>query len=438
MSKEDPDRKLAVKPGAVYLVGAGPGDPGLLTLRGAQLLARADVVVYDYLSAPELLELAPKNSHKIYVGKSSSSHTLKQSEINALLVSEAKAGQTVVRLKGGDPYIFGRGGEEALVIQEAGIPFEVVPGISSTIAAAAFAGIPLTHRDMASQIGILTGHEKPEKESSALDFEALARLETLSVVMGVENLEHNLSKLIAAGKDPQTPAALIQWGTTSRQKVVTSSLEDLPQAVKKASLGSPALLVVGQVVKLRDKLNWFEKKPLFGKTVLVTRTREQAGRLSASLRELGAFVLERPAIEIKPIRPNAELSTALTNLSEYRYLVLTSPNGAGLFMRALMDQGLDSRTLYKQKIVVIGPGTAEALLPFGLKADLWPKRYMAEGLLELFSSLPKGRVLLPRAREARDVLALGLNKLQFDLDIIPLYDTVTVDWSRFEKLSFNG
>jgi uroporphyrinogen III methyltransferase/synthase len=425
-------------PAKVYLVGAGPGDPGLLTLRGAEVLGRAQVVVYDYLASPELLHLAPKGARKIYAGKSGRHHTLKQGEINRLLVEEAWKGQTVVRLKGGDPYVFGRGAEEALELFEAGVPFEVVPGVSSVIAAAGAAGIPLTHRDMGSQIGILTGHEKAGKGYSALDFEALVKLGTLAVVMGLENLSMILENLIGAGQDPQTPAALIEWGATARQKVAVGRLEGLFDEVKRLGLNSPALLVVGQVVSLRDKLNWFEKRALFGKRILVTRTRQQAGRLSAALRDLGAEVVERPSIEIKALWPNLELDQALNNLARYRYLIFTSPNGVNLFMKALFEAKLDSRALHALSIAAIGPGTAEALGTFGLVADLMPCRYVAEGLVKLFEDLPLGPVLLPRAKEAREALVLGLSNLGFEIDLIPLYETLIADWSGFENLSFIG
>jgi uroporphyrinogen III methyltransferase/synthase len=414
----------------VYLVGAGPGDPGLLTLRGAQILARAQTVVHDYLAAPELLDLAPKEARKIYAGKIGSRHAMRQDEINALLVSEAMAGRAVVRLKGGDPYVFGRGGEEALELEKAGVPFEVVPGVTSAIAAASAAGIPLTHRDLASQVGILTGHEKPGKEASAHDFGALARLGTLSVVMGAENLPFICRSLAEAGKSQDTPAALIQWGATSRQRVVAATLGTLPMEAAKAGLGSPALLVVGEVVGLRDRLCWFEKRPLFGKTVLVTRTREQSGRLAAALRELGAGVLERPAIEIKPVSPNPALDVALEGLSRYRYLILTSPNGASIFMKALWASGRDARALAGLRIAVIGPGTAEALAAFGLAPDLMPARFVAESLAEAFKGQPPGTALLARAREARDVLASNLRDLGFALDVVPLYDTLAADWTE--------
>ncbi|MDR1111032.1 MAG: uroporphyrinogen-III C-methyltransferase [Deltaproteobacteria bacterium] len=428
----------AKRPGQVYLVGAGPGDPGLLTLRGAQVLARAHVVVHDHLAAPELLGLAPSESRKIYAGKVGSRHALRQHEINALLVSEALSGRTVVRLKGGDPYIFGRGGEEALELEKAGIPFEVVPGVTSAIAAASAAGIPLTHRDLASQVGIITGHERPGKEASAHDFGALARLGTLAAVMGVENLSGLCRSLVEAGKDPGTPAALIQWGATGRQRVAAATLGSLPGEAARAGLGAPALLVVGKVVGLRDRLCWFEKRPLFGKTVLVTRTREQSGRLAASLRELGANVLERPAIEIKPISPNPALDAALGALSGYRYLILSSPNGASIFMKALFGRGLDARALHGLLIAVIGPGTAGALADFGLAADIMPSRFVAEGLVEAFSGLPAGRALLARASEARDILVEGLRGLGFALDVVPLYETATADWAGLDPSGGEG
>jgi uroporphyrinogen III methyltransferase/synthase len=396
------------------------------------------VVVYDYLAAPELLELAPTGARKIYAGKVGAKHTFKQEEINRLLVEEGRAGRVVVRLKGGDPYVFGRGAEEALELFEAGVPFEVVPGVSSVIGAAGAAGIPLTHRDMGSQIGILTGHEKAGKAYSGLDFEALGKLGTLAVVMGVENLANILERLIAAGKDGATPAALIEWGATARQKVAVGTLGGLFGEVQRLGLSSPALLIVGEVVGLRDKLNWYEKRPLFGKRVLVTRTRKQAGRLAAAFRELGAEVVERPAIEIRPITPNSLLDEALNNLAKYRYLVFTSPNGVNVFMRALFEAKFDSRALHAVTIAVIGPGTAEALNAFGLTWDLMPKRFIAEGVVKLFEDLPVGPVLLPRALEARDALVLGLSNLGFDLDLVPIYETLIADWSGFENLSFIG
>ncbi|MDR1051340.1 MAG: uroporphyrinogen-III C-methyltransferase [Deltaproteobacteria bacterium] len=419
------------EPGVVYLVGAGPGDPGLLTRRGAELLGRADAVVHDHLAAPELLSLAPPGSKKIYVGKTGSRHTLRQDDINRLLAEEALAGRTVVRLKGGDPYVFGRGAEEALELRRRGIRFEVVPGVTSAVAAAACAGIPLTHRDLASQVVLITGREKPGKSSSSHDWAALAKMGTLAAVMGAENLPEIAGNLIAAGKDPGTPAALVQWGTTAGQRTARASLGDLPGLVKKLGLGPPALLVVGEVAGLGRELDWFEERPLFGKTVLVTRTAGQAGKLSARLAELGARVLGRPAIEIVPITPNPGLAEAVKNLRAFKHLVLTSPNGARIFMESVLAAGLDARALFGVRIAVIGPGTDAQLRPFGLKADVVPPEFIAESLLASLSREKPGPLLLARAEEARDVLPRGLADLGFEVAAVPLYRTRDAVWPDF-------
>jgi uroporphyrinogen III methyltransferase/synthase len=398
-------------------------------------LARAQVLIYDYLASPSLLALATNDCEKIYVGKIGSDHTFRQEEINALLVAKAKEGHLVVRLKGGDPYIFGRGGEEAQVLFASGVDFEVIPGVSSAIAAPAAAGIPLTHRELSSQVVILTGHEKPGKETSAHDWSALARIGTLSVVMGVENLPYLCGRLIEAGKDPATPAAMIQWGYTPRQKSVTATLSTLPAKAKSAGLGAPSVVVIGPVVELSSSLGWFERRPLWGRRILVTRTRAQAGRLSASLREMGAEVLEKPVIKIEPVAPNPALKDAFNRLDQYDWLILTSPNGASIFMKSLWDAGLDSRALGKVKIAVIGPGTAEALVPYGLKPDLVPSQYIAEGLVEAFSHLsaetgpPSGqrRCLLARSEIARAIVPVELKAMGYLVDEIPLYRTVSAD-----------
>ncbi|MDR0355877.1 MAG: uroporphyrinogen-III C-methyltransferase [Deltaproteobacteria bacterium] len=431
MSQND-EHKAGIAPGKVYLVGAGPGDPGLLTLRGAELLGRADVVVHDHLAAPALLDLAPASARRIYVGKIGPKHALKQEEINSLLVQEALAGHTVVRLKGGDPYIFGRGGEEALELKKAGLKFEVVPGVTSAVAAAAAAGIPLTHRDMSSQAVIMTGREKPGKERSDHDWAALAAMGTLSAVMGAENLPQIVQNLLSAGKDPATPAALVQWGTTPRQRTVAGPLKDIAALAKRDAVGAPALLVVGRTVNLRPSLNWFEDRPLWGRTVLVTRTREQAGELSRALRELGADVIEKPAIKIEKINPNPRLLRAFDELSDYKHLILTSPNGASIFMEALLESGRDGRALAGLNIAVLGPGTAKALAAFGLKADLTPEEFIAEGLIKSFQELPRGRCLLARAEEGRDVLPKSLSDLGFEIDLIPIYRTMTPVWPDVE------
>ncbi|MDR1040559.1 MAG: uroporphyrinogen-III C-methyltransferase [Deltaproteobacteria bacterium] len=415
---------MAAKAGTVYLVGAGPGDPGLLTLRGAELLSRADVVVYDHLAFPGLLDLARPGSRLVYVGKEGADHTLTQEAINDLLVDEGLAGNSVVRLKGGDPYIFGRGGEEALRLSEADVPFEVVPGVSSTCAAAAYAGIPLTHRDLSSQAVLITGHERPDREGSAHSWKALAAIGTLVAVMGRERLREICGSLVDAGKDPATPAALVEWGTTARQRTAAATLSDLPAEADRMGIRPPALFVCGKVVSLRDRLNWFERRPLWGRRITVTRTRRQAGRLASALRELGAAVEERPVIEIREIDPNPELEKALSRLDAYDWLAFTSPNGAEIFMRALFASGLDARRLHRARIAVIGPGTAAALRPFGLVPDLTPESFIAEGLLEAFRDVETGPLLLARASKARDTLPEGLAKLGFDVHLVPLYDTV--------------
>ena len=412
-----------------YLVGAGPGDPGLLTVKAAELIKTADVLIYDYLAAPEILKLAPAGCRLFYVGKKAGCHALPQEEINLLLVREAQSGGRVVRLKGGDPYIFGRGGEEARELARAGLDFQVVPGISSTIAAAAYAGIPLTHRDLSSQAALITGHERPDKAGSAHDWAALAKMGTLVMVMGVAGLDLSCQALIRAGRAPDTPAALIQWGTTPRQRTVTADLADLPSRAREAGLSAPALLVVGEVVRLRPELNWFEKLPLFGRRLLVTRSRERASRLSALLAELGAEVWERPTIATASLGE----TDIFHDLAGYDWLVFTSPTGAEIFLRGLMDSGRDVRALGSMKIAVIGPGTAEALAPFGLRADLVPAEHVAEGLLATLTAagLAGRRVLLARARTGRDILPEGLARAGArEVKDLPLYRTFHPDWAE--------
>jgi uroporphyrinogen III methyltransferase/synthase len=404
-----------------------------MTLRGAELIAKADSIVYDYLASPDFLNLAKPDAQLVYAGKIGSDHAMPQEEINRLLVALGKSGKLVVRLKGGDPYVFGRGGEEALALSEEGVPFEVVPGVSSAAAAPAAAGIPLTHRDLSSQVCIMTGHEKPGKENSAHDFAALAKMGTLSIVMGAKNLKKIAESLIEAGKPPSTPAAMIQWGHTPRQRAVSAPLSELASAAEKEGLGPPSVLVVGEVVRLRESLSWYERRPLFGRRILVTRTRSQASELSKLLTELGAEAIERPVIEIEPLEPEKALAGSFEKLSSYSWLILTSPNGASIFMEALLKKGLDGRALGGLKIAAIGPGTAQALGRFGLKADLLPAAFVAEGLVCAFEGLKektKGLCLLPRAQAARDALPEGLSKLGYQLDIVPVYRTVKANWGE--------
>lgn len=416
--------------GIVYLVGAGPGDPGLLTVRAAELISRAQVLVYDYLAAPSIMGLTSPECRLIYVGKQSGNHAKPQPSINQLLVEEALAGNIVVRLKGGDPYIFGRGGEEAQELYRAGVPFEEVPGISSTVAAAAYAGIPLTHRDFNSQVALITGHERPGKNDSAHDWAALAKMGTIVSVMGVKNLDTICQNLMEAGRPSSTPAALIQWGTTNRQKTITGTLSDLP--VKAAHIGPPALLVIGEVVSLRPELNWFETRPLFGHKILVTRSREQASRLTNALAELGAEVWERPTIAFIPTTNIQSLKDVYPKLNEYHWLVFTSANGAEICLKTLFENGYDARALGGVKIAAIGPGTAQALLPFGLVPDLIPQEYVAESLLEalLAQGMAKQMVLLARAKEGRDVLPEGLTAAGATVTDLAVYETIQPQWGE--------
>jgi uroporphyrinogen III methyltransferase/synthase len=398
--------------GRVYLVGAGPGDPGLLTLRGRDVLAQADVVVYDALLSPRLLEYAPAHAERIYVGKRAAQHTLPQPEISALLVSRARTGATVVRLKGGDPYVFGRGGEEALALAEAGIDFEVVPGVTAAIAAAAYAGIPVTHRGLASGVALITGHEADEKIASTLDWAALARFPgTLVFYMGVANLPAITHSLTDNGLAADTPAAVIHWGTTARQKTVTGTLASIADTVAAAALTPPALMFVGRTIDLRQQLNWFERRPLFGKRVVVTRAREQASELAARLEALGAETIEAPAIRIEPPEDPAGLDAAVGDRAAADWIVFTSVNGVDAWFAALARAGLDARAMAGRLVAALGPATAARLAERGLRADLEPAEFTGLALAEAMAArqpLAGVRVLLARADIAPKELALAL------------------------------
>ena len=387
--------------GCVYLVGAGPGDPGLITVRGMELLSQADVVVYDYLASPRLLNSARPDAEVIYVGKKAGQHTLKQHEINALLVAKALTGAMVVRLKGGDPYVFGRGGEEALAAVDAGLRFEVVPGITAGVAAAAYAGIPVTHRELASNLGLVTGHETPDKADSDLDFDALAKWRgTLVFYMGVSNLEPICRNLTDRGLDPETPAAIIRWGTKSQQRTVVATVGTLPEAARAADIKPPAVTVIGQVVQLRDQLNWFESRPLFGRRIVVTRARTQASRMTSQLESLGADVLEMPAIQIVPPDDLQPLRDAIGEVAGFDWIVFTSANGVAAFFDALHEAGLDSRALAGSKLCTIGPVTAETLAAHGLSADAQPAKFVSSEIastLAAADSLAGKTILCPRA-----------------------------------------
>ncbi len=415
--------------GSVYLVGAGPGDPELITVKGLECIRKADVVIYDFLAAPGLLAHAPKEAEILYVGKKGGDHTLSQEAINALIVEKASQGLKVVRLKGGDPYIFGRGGEEAEVLVDAGIPYEVVPGVTSAIAAPAYAGIPLTHRAFTSTVGFITGHEDPTKTASGIHWDALARgMGTLVFLMGMKNLENLVLRLKAAGLSGSTPVALVRWGTTPDQVTVTGTLDTVVEAAGEAGLKPPVVIVVGDVVRLREKLGWFEKKPLFGKRIVVTRARAQASDLVQALSGLGARCLEYPTIRIVAPDDFAPLDTAIERLDTYDWLVFTSVNGVAFFFERLFHKGKDVRALGHIKTAVIGPATRKRLLEFGLKSDLVPESYRAESVVAAFSREPLqgAAVLLPRAGKARPVLPEALKKRGAIVDEVVAYRTEAV------------
>lgn len=420
-------------PGKVYLVGAGPGDPGLFTLKGKSVLARADCIVYDFLASPELLRWARPQAEKVYVGKRGGEHPVPQREINTLLIDRARAGKVVVRLKGGDPFIFGRGGEEAVALVRAEIPFEVVPGVTSGSAAPAYAGIPVTHREFASAVSFVTGHTDPARQSAAPDWDHLPALPgTLVFFMGVKNLPEIVAQLLAGGRSPETPVAVIRWGTRPDQRVTVGILADIVS--KTAETEPPAIIVVGEVVKLRDQLNWFERLPLFGKRVVVTRSREQAGDLRDALAELGAHVGEIPTIEIRPPDSWEPLDRAIERLEQFDYLLVTSANGARIFLERLKACGRDVRDLKGLKIGAIGPATAAEFEKTGVRVDFMPRQYRAEGLLEvLVGRRLRGKsFLIPRAKVARDLVPRVLAERGARAEVVTAYETAVPSFAPGE------
>ena len=403
----------------VYLVGAGPGDPGLLTARALELIATADVIIYDRLIPGSALDGARTEAELIYAGKQGGGESTAQAEIERLLIEHGRSGQAVVRLKGGDPFVFGRGGEEAEALYAAGIPFEVVPGVTAGVAAPTYAGIPVTHRELSSAVAFVTGHEDPAKPESALDWDALAAFPgTLVVYMGVRRLKSIAARLIEAGRDPDQPAAVIERGTFPEQQVVTATLATIAATAAEEGVGAPAVVVLGPVVGLREQLRWFEQRPLAGLTVAVTRARAQASELASRLRALGAAVVEAPAIRILPIDGPAPA------LDDYDLLCVTSPNGAHLLFERLARAGEDARALAGTRIAAIGPGTAAALRGHGVIADVVPESFTAEGLLQALAGQPARRVLVARAREARELLPDTLRARGAEVDVLALYETV--------------
>jgi uroporphyrinogen III methyltransferase/synthase len=401
--------------GTVYLVGAGPGDPGLLTVRAVELIAAADVVLYDRLIPPEALAHARADAEVVYVGKEGEGPQFPQHDTHALLLEHARAGRTVVRLKGGDPFVFGRGGEEALVLAEAGVPFEVVPGVTAGVAAPAYAGIPVTHRETASGVAFVTGHEDPAKPGSAIDWPSLARFPgTLVFYMGVRTLPRIAERLVAEGRSPDEPVAVVERGTLPGQRTLLATLGDVAARAAEEKLRAPAITLVGAVARLREDLAWLEARPLHGRTIAVTRARAQASALAARLRALGATVVEAPAIRIEP------LDAPLPPMRDYDLVCVTSPNGAEL----LLDRLRDARELAGVTVAAIGPGTARALRARGVEPDVVPERAVAEGLVAALADVPVRRALIARAAEGRDVLPDALREQGAQVDVVALYETV--------------
>jgi uroporphyrinogen III methyltransferase/synthase len=416
------------KQGICYLAGAGPGDIGLVTLRVREVVEKADVVIYDALCNPEILKWAPKDAEIIYAGKRAAQHALRQEDTNRLLVEKTKAGKRVVRLKGGDPFLFGRGGEEAEELAKAGLQFEIIPGVTSAIAAPAYAGIPVTHREHTSQLTIFTGHEDPTKPETSLDYEQLAKNPgTKIMLMGVERLGVISAELMKHGARADLPVALVRWGTTGRQQTLVGRLDDIARKVEESGFKAPAVAVFGDVVALRDSLNWFEKRPLFGKRIVVTRTRKQAGALSSRLRELGADVYEMPTIRIEPPKDLRAVGSLVADVHGYDWLVFTSPNGVDAFFEMFYRIYKDARDIGGVRIAAIGPATAAKVREYHLSVELQPEEFVAEGVIKAFKkegSVENLRFLLARAEEARDVLPEELTKLGAIVDIAVAYRTV--------------
>jgi uroporphyrinogen III methyltransferase/synthase len=413
----------------IYLVGSGPGDPGLFAVKGVECMREADTVVYDRLAPEALLSHARPEAEHVNDGKKPGEPTMPQEEINTLLVELGRAGKTVVRLKGGDPYVFGRGGEEALELVKAGLPFEVVPGVTSGIAAPAYAGIPVTHRGVSTSVAFVTGHEDPAKDEPDVDWKRLANgAETLVLYMGVGRLAEISSGLIAGGRDPETPVACVRWGTRSEQKTVTGTLGNIAERVAEAKLKPPAITIVGDVVSLRDEgLGWFERKPLFGRRVVVTRARAQAGELSRELETLGAETFEFPTIEIRPPEDFGPLDGAIRDLDSFDWLVFTSVNGVEAFVERLKRHGLDLRAVPRRaRVAAMGPATARRAEEAGLRVDVTPEEYRAESLVEALThdSLVEKRVLIPRAKVAREVLPEKLRESGAEVVVPPAYESV--------------
>lgn len=421
----------------VYLVGAGPGDPGLITIRGKQLLEQAEVVIYDYLASKKLLRYVPKDAEFIYAGKrGGATHTHTQDEINQMLVDRARSGKKVIRLKGGDPFIFGRGGEEIEELVKTGIPFEVVPGVTSATAAATYAGIPITHRQYTSTVAFVTGHEDPTKEDSNIAWDKIATgVGTIVVYMGIKNLRTITEKIIRNGRDPQTPVAVVRWASTAEQRTVVGNLGNIADVVQKNNIKPPSIVVIGEVVNLRDTINWYERRPLFGKRIVVTRTRDQASELVYLLENYGAECLEFPTITLEPVPSYEILDRALAEITTYHWLLFTSINAVDYFFKHLFEQGMDARDLKGSKIAAVGRVTAEALARRGVKADLLPDEYTGDGLAAslIKSGVAGQRILIPRALKARETLPDALCNNGAEVTVAPVYHNVLPHSSSGEQ-----
>jgi uroporphyrinogen III methyltransferase/synthase len=412
-------------PGKVYLVGAGPGDSGLITQRAAECLARADVVIYDHLANEALLALAPPRAERLYAGKMADRHTMTQAEIEQLLVTKAREGRTVVRLKGGDPFVFGRGAEEALALRDAGIAFEIVPGVTSAVAVPAYAGIPVTHRGCAASFHVFTAHEAPDKERSDLDWKTIARLDgTLVFLMGMRMLEHVAAQLMGHGRPADTPVALVRWGTLPEQQTLTGSLGDIVQKAAEAGFAPPVVTVIGEVVRLRSTLRWFEAKPLFGYRAALTRPREQSEELAALLHDAGADIAITPTIAIQPRPLDEAMRRELLRLHAYDWVVFTSANGVSIFFDYIGRLGLDARALSDCRVAAIGEKTGETLTRHGIRPDAVPGHFVQEALAEAIPVRPGDHVLIPRAAVARDALERMLTERGAAVRVLPVYDTV--------------
>ncbi|KAB0671590.1 uroporphyrinogen-III C-methyltransferase [Oryzomonas sagensis] len=416
--------------GMIYLVGAGPGDPGLITLKGVECLQRAQVVIYDYLANEQLLAHAPADAELIYAGKIGGRHNQDQEEINRLLVEKGREGKTVVRLKGGDPFVFGRGGEECEALSAAGVPFQVVPGVTAAVGAAAYSGIPLTHRNFTASVAFVTGHEGKEKSESAIDWDRLSLGNgTVVFYMGITTLRNNMERLLRHGRSPETPVALVRWGTAPTQQVLVGTLGDIADRAEAIGFKPPAVTIVGEVVALRDRLRWFDNRPLFGRKILVTRAADQAGEFAAMLTDRGALVMECPTIKLVDPESWEPLDGAIRNMSDYDWLVLTSVNGARRFFQRLAFLGLDARAVGTCRVCAVGPKTAEAIRACGILPDMVPTDYKAEGVVAEFAKLAMNgaRVLFPRADKAREVIPCELKRMGAQVDSPVAYRNVMPD-----------